>query len=656
MKDQKENKALNQLPVGIFSCTVSSCGFISVNEGMASILGYRKVAVLMKDTRSLLDFFSEKSAEEFLKLLENKQPVVHFEAEITSKDNICRYLLINATYSGNSEIHGVAVDITENYQSQLELIKAKELAEHANKAKTAFLANMSHELRTPMNSIFGMTELLLKTDLTNKQFDYLNIITKSAENLLVIINDILDISKIESGDLVLENIDFSIKDVIISVLNANFYSTKQKNLYLKCEYAEYGEDFVLKGDPYRLNQILLNLVENAVKFTDHGGVELKVLVCDVNDEQVSFNFEIIDTGIGIPNEKLTKIFKSFVQADPSITRKYGGTGLGLTISNHLTRLLGGTLEVVSKEGEGSTFTLHLSMKRGNVSSLQAAEKADEYMSDHSRFSSAKILLAEDQAFNQIVVVKMLEDMGYHIDVVDNGKDVIRSLKTIKYDLVLMDIQMPEMDGLEATRYIREKMEEPVCNIPIIAITAYAFREDHEEYRKAGMNETITKPFRSSELFQKISRVLDSSGFRMSAGSDISFGDFYTKKVADQETESKLYDLSLLESIVKGKPDMMIKMLETFISRAKEEYSQLQEAFGSSSWDSVRQIIHKMKPAIAYLGIKEVDLRLSEMQRKIKMDQSETINPMDIDMIGKTLEKVFMLLEGEITLIRSNELN
>lgn len=516
-------------------------------------------------------------------------------------------------------------------------------------SNSSFMAYISHELRTPLNSIFGMTELMLKTDLTNKQFEYLNIITRSSENMLAIINDILDISKIESGELKLDNIEFNLKDVINTSLNTIYYAANNKGIILSCDYTQFGKDIILFGDPARLNQIILNILDNALKYTDNGSIDIKVDIIKETDSQVDLRFSVNDTGRGIEEKELENILNTFSHSYTDFSNSF--SGLGLVIANRIATLMSGRIQATSKLGQGSQFSINIPFKKGISKEIIKEEK--EVENEVKEFdSNIKVLLAEDQAFNQIVVVNILQDFGFVVDVVDNGKKAINLLKEKVYDVILMDIQMPVMDGIEATKYIRNSFPGKVSQIPIIAITANAYSPDHKEYIDAGMNDTISKPFRSNQLFQKITNVLKIKNVPELA-EEVDINTFYTVSSKNEESNQKAYDLSLLENISKGKPDMMIKMLETFIDRTDEEIKLLKEYCKVKDWDNCRKIIHKMKPSISYLGMKEIENKINFVQRVVKEEQEYDNLDLEVESIENLLYSSFVFIREEIKTIKEN---
>ncbi|UBM61871.1 response regulator [Candidatus Sulfidibacterium hydrothermale] len=385
-----------------------------------------------------------------------------------------------------------------------ELIKAKRAAESAAEAKAIFLANMSHELRTPMNGIIGMVDILKRTPLTDAQREYLSIIESSGENLLTIINDILDLSKIEAGHMELENIPFSLKEELTRVMNILQVIADKKKLPLVLKIADGVPPYV-SGDPVRLKQIIINLVNNAIKFTDKGSVTVSVEKKGVEDGKVQLLFKVMDTGIGISPEGQKKLFQSFSQVDKSTTRKYGGTGLGLMISKNLTHMMGGEIGVESVEGVGSTFWFYVYLDVSDEESYKKQNETEQQSDLTKKRIQLKlhILLAEDNKINQKVATLNLNNLGHDVDVANNGKEAVEMFKNGNYDIIFMDVHMPEMDGVEACKKIREieKKENRIKKIPIIAMTANTSEDERKKYLEAGMDGYVAKPFKQKELIE-----------------------------------------------------------------------------------------------------------------------------------------------------------
>ncbi len=414
-------------------------------------------------------------------------------------------------------------EITETFNNmmhiledaQRELKDAKIAAESASRTKSEFLANMSHEIRTPMNGIVGMAELLCNTEPTNDQKEYLDILKTSTDNLLSIINDILDISKIEAGKLEFEHIDFDLRRTITDTFKILSYNADKKGLELLNNISADIPDIML-GDPVRLRQILINLVSNAIKFTEKGEVAVSVDIESRTEDEITLHFFVSDTGIGIPEDKKKHIFDTFTQADSSSTRKYGGTGLGLPISSRLVEMMKGKIWVESEVGKGSAF--HFTARLGIASELEKQELPEEDVNSEYESSDNQInyedrkkihiLLAEDNDISQKWQLLTLERQGYTVEIANNGEEVLEGLKKQHFDIVLMDVQMPKMDGIEAARAIRSSTDNTFNpEIPIIAVTAHALEEEKERCLKAGMNSCVTKPFNSEELFKEIEGLL-----------------------------------------------------------------------------------------------------------------------------------------------------
>ncbi|GAA4341064.1 hypothetical protein GCM10023149_53030 [Mucilaginibacter gynuensis] len=412
-------------------------------------------------------------------------------------------LNISDTDSDDDLIHIIAFlqeRIAKAKELETELILSKDIAVKAAMAKSQFLSVMSHEIRTPMNAVIGFTHLLLHQDPKPEQMEFLNLLKFSAENLLVLINDILDFNKIEAGKIEFESVDFSVKELISNIRLALLQKANEKNISIKLMLDHDLPNAVI-GDPVRLGQILTNLISNAVKFTMAGKVTVTASLAGQQDGTSSIDFEVSDTGIGIPAEKLEYIFESFSQASSDTTRKYGGSGLGLTITKRLLQLQGSDIYVDSTPGKGSTFYFTLTFKDSDkVISSQAA--SDEFYKLKS-LKGTKLLIAEDNQINITLAKQFMAQWDVECDIAENGKIALMLVQTNNYDMVLMDLQMPEMDGYQTTTAIRELPDDKYRKLPIIALTASAMLDIQDRAFTVGMDDYLSKPFNPNDLHKKI---------------------------------------------------------------------------------------------------------------------------------------------------------
>jgi len=475
----------------------------SINPAVETILGFKQAELVGK---SIIDRVVEEDKAAFRKRLgdiikENLNlAVLNYQFATFSKNPIsveCRVTYRNKTLFFNIN------DVTPQKSYESQLIKSKEAAVFGKKAKESFLANMSHELRTPINGIIGLTALLRKTEVTDQQNSMLDLLEVSSQSLLGVINDVLDISKIDAGKFSIIRSPNKLVDLVQAVYRLLKFKADEEHIEFFLDIDPNIPEYLMI-DSLRIKQVLMNLLSNAIKFTKRGHVKLKIAVLDKKSDKVQLQFTAEDTGIGIPKHRLNDIFESFEQADAAITAKYGGTGLGLAIVKKLVQLKGGQLSVDSRPGNGSVFTFTNWYAIADKPQEEKVKKSNDQLQP---FDGIRVLVAEDNLVNQFMLIKMLGDWNIKPDVVNNGIKALDNIRENDYDLILMDTHMPEMNGYQAARKIRIDFDEPKRSIPIISLSAASFDHEQQEALASGMNEVLAKPFQPAQLHEKIVRLL-----------------------------------------------------------------------------------------------------------------------------------------------------
>lgn len=639
--------------------TISPKGKITdTNEASARVTGVTKKQLIGSD---FFDYFTDSvKAREGYKEVFSEGFVVDYP--LTIMDEKFTEVLFNGSVYKDEQgnVLGavmVARDITEQKRIEREFIEAKIfaelattiaeeeknkaqnatiIAEEAVKSKQQFLSNMSHEIRTPMNAIIGFTKVVLKTDLTVKQKEYLNAIKISGDALIVLINDILDLAKVDAGKMQFEQIPFKLRSSIAAMLHLFESKIQEKNLKLIREFDPAIPE-VLVGDPVRLHQIILNLISNAVKFTSKGKITVIVKLIEEDDVKVILEFAISDTGIGISESKIETVFENFQQATSGTSRLYGGTGLGLAIVKQLVEPQGGSIKVESIVKEGSTFSFRLPFLKTKAE----AQTELEILELDNDIKNLKVLVVEDMALNQLLMKTVLDDFGFERDIAENGKIAIEKLENNTYDIILMDLQMPEMNGFDATEYIRNTMK---LTIPIIALTADVTTVDLEKCKAVGMNDYLAKPIDERLLYSKIVSLIKKNSV---------MNEDNIENTVPEIPKIKYINLLYLNQRTKSNPVLMMEMISIYLQQTPPLISSMKLSYINKDWKSLHSAVHKMIPSFSIMGISTDFENMAKKVQEFATTQQEEvgINEMVIQ-LEKVLNQSCSELEEELNRIKN----
>ena len=640
--------------------TINSEGKITdMNEALANITGLTREALTDTD---FLNYFTEpQKAREVYQEVFAKGFVADSPLTIRHKNGKLTDVLFNGSVykNENGNVDGVVIvarDVTEQRKIATELTeaivfaematliaeeakskaeKATLIAENAVKTKQLFLSNMSHEIRTPMNAIIGFTKVLLKTDLSEKQKEYLKAIKISGDALIVLINDILDLAKVDAGKMTFEKIPFKMSHSIPAMLHLFEIKIQEKNLKLIKDYDTKIPE-VLVGDPVRLHQIIMNLLSNAIKFTSKGNITFRIKVVEEDKKKLTIEFAVSDTGIGISEEKIDKIFENFQQGSSGTSRLYGGTGLGLAIVKQLVEAQGGSIHVSSKINEGSTFSFKLSFQKTNAKvdiELEIAELDTD-------LNNIKVLVVEDIPLNQLLMKTLLDDFGFECDIASNGKIAIEKMQTKSHDIILMDLQMPEMNGFEATEYIRNIMKS---KIPIIALTADVTTVDLDKCKAVGMNDYIAKPVDERLLYNKMIGLVKRKSIIIEP----------EKNIINYSLNNKCINLDYLNQRTKSNPALMMQMISLYLEQTPPLIIAMKKGLKNNDWKSLYAAVHKMIPSFSIMGI---NTNFEDMAKKVQeyastQQQSEGIPEM-VQQLENVCVQACKELEEEFNTIKN----
>lgn len=572
---------------------------ITANEAFCEMSGYTLSEMIGQDGGEL---FLDSSERELMKQRNESRRVGIkdvYELRVFNKKNEPRYWLVSAAprLSDDGEILGsigIHWDITQMKELEFQLTESRKKAEDSSRAKAMFLANMSHEIRTPLNGIVSMAEQLSKSDLNIDQSRFVDIMTSASSTLLAIINDVLDISKIEAGKFSVETIPFDFTKSAEDALSIFKVRAAEKNINYSYSFVGFDSLRLLLGDPYRLNQVLFNIVGNAIKFTSKGRVVVHIEMLNRENSKVDIRIRVEDTGVGMDPGYLQRVYEAFSQEDNSVTRKFGGSGLGLSIARSIVQIMGGDLQIESYKGRGTTVTIDFTLTETSVN--QTVNQAVEM--GRVDLSRIKVLAVEDNELNKMVLQVVLKKYGCQIEIASNGEEALEILTRKEFNIILMDVQMPIMDGIEATKIIREKRN---LTTPIIGLSANALREEVSICKSAGMNDYLVKPYTENQLVDVMLSHLN--------------------EMKDQPTSPKVFqlDLTVLKQYVGDNEEMLNQVIGGYLLHLPPQMNRLEKAILEEDVAALRHELHQLKATLEIIGVRPSPLSFQEVSNHLKSE-------------------------------------
>lgn len=636
--EQKLNAVIAKSPILLFS--IDESGMFTLFKGMAmdqlgltegEVLGKSVFEIYTKLPVKLQDLKNALLGNEFTQYCEFNNR--HFEVH---------YIPVKRAGGGFAGAMGIVTDVTGHKEHEKELKNQVILAAETQKIKENFLASMSHEIRTPIHGIISLSKIVSRTELNKEQANYLNAIKKSADNLLVIINDILDISKMEAEKMTFENICFNMRELLSTIVELFKARAAEKNISVILDYDKSMPD-LFKGDPVRLSQIINNLVGNAIKFTHKGSVIIQFGKIDSNEDCTVASFKVVDTGIGIPQNKLPKIFDSFSQVGSDTTRKYGGTGLGLSIAKKLVELQNGVISVDSKLNVGTTFTFNMPFNHPAPGEIE--EVSSSTVDKHVNLKrKVKLLVVEDNDINRLIVNKHINDWGFEHDIAENGLIACEKIMANDYDVILMDIEMPEMNGYQATEKIRSTFPPEKSGVPILAMTAHATPTEKEKCLKLGMNDYISKPFDPIDVKNKIVELAFPN---LESEQDTQPVAETAKPAQPERPAQRLTNLEFLKQMSDSTNSFFIEFIQLFLKNTPDSLTDLNTALKVKDWEKIRQVAHKMKPSMNYIGLKQTYEVVVQLEQNAKQQIHLDEMPDMISKVNDACQIAFLELEEEL---------